>query len=361
MKRLYIVILLVVFYSCNKYGKYGDGKGNLRFEMLKEKCKSKTSLISFLFLRPETTTTCYMVYDDEKFTGSTAEYYSNGQLKFITNFIEGREDVESRKEYFDNGQIVSEIVRTPEIIEYKTYYSNGNIEELRHESLLNSSFNFEKIFHKNGNLKTLHEYNKRQEFFEDGELKSEHIQLENYNFKQIEYFSNRQLKYKEIRDDLFEFKTVYTEDGYLIEFFKNDSIHIKNNPKTLAKIFEGKYKNRLKEGEWVYFFKNGSIKSVGNYSEGTKIGTHIYYHNNGQLLKKINYQNGDINGELKEYFKNGKLKSKANYINGNINGKYLEYHDNGKLKADGYYQYGFKIGLFKFYNKKGDLESAETF
>ncbi|MCT4628454.1 MAG: toxin-antitoxin system YwqK family antitoxin [Winogradskyella sp.] len=360
MKNMFYILLISVFFSCSKYGDDGDGKGNLKYQFLKEECHSSTDVMSFFFLRPEKTTKCYMTYNGEKFTGSAVEYHDNGKLKLYAVYDEGHENTDLRKEYFDNGQLIYENIWSDDTREMKEYYKNGNLAYHKKENFMNPSNNFEISYHENGKEKSVAKDGKYLEYFYNGSLKQERIELID-NFKHVQYFKNNQLKHKEIINDTVHIRESYAEDGSLVEILDMDSKHVKYDSITGLLLLKGRYQNGSKVGEWISYYDNGKLKKIGSYSDGVKTGNHIYYHKNGVLNKRVNYQEGILIGEVKEYYNNGKLKVKMRYSDGFLFGKYLEYHDNGKLKTEGYYQRGSEIGLFKYYNEKGELESAETF
>ena len=70
---------------------------------------------------------------------------------------------------------------------------------------------------------------------------------------------------------------------------------------------DGTYKNNQRDGQWIYWYENGS-----KWSEG--------------------------------FFKNGKN-----------NGKRVTYFENGKVRYEAYYKEGIRVWRWKFFNEKGQL------
>jgi len=108
MKKLYILFVILSCISCSRYGKDGDGNGNLKHEVLIEECETKPDVVSWLFLHPQDKTTCYLVYKKKKFTGTSVGYHENGTIAFIAKYKEGEEVVEDRKEYDKHGVLITE-------------------------------------------------------------------------------------------------------------------------------------------------------------------------------------------------------------------------------------------------------------
>ena len=56
--------------------------------------------------------------------------------------------------------------------------------------------------------------------------------------------------------------------------------------------FQGKLKNGKKEGPWVWYYKNGQLRSKGTHKNGKEEGPWVTYHKNGQLESKGTYKDG---------------------------------------------------------------------
>ncbi len=106
MKNIIIIILIFICVSCSRYGKNGDGNGNLKHQFLTEECETKPDVVSWLFLHPQEKTICYQYYKNKKFTGTTVGYHENGNIAFIANYVNGEEVVEKRKKYDKNGTLI---------------------------------------------------------------------------------------------------------------------------------------------------------------------------------------------------------------------------------------------------------------
>ena len=73
----------------------------------------------------------------------------------------------------------------------------------------------------------------------------------------------------------------------------------------------GKYTNT---GKWLYYYDNGKLKNIGEYSSDLRSGKWKSYHNNGHLAEKGKYNNiGECIGKWKFYDLNGKLIESYSY------------------------------------------------
>ena len=144
-------------------------------------------------------------------------------------------------------------------------------------------------------------------------------------------------------------------------------------------IFEGKYKNKKRNGKGREYFINGKLKSEGNYLKGKKNGVFKEYYLNGEIKFEGEYLNGnkikgkeydenknliteiDNNGKIKKYFHykdynvyECHLIFEGEFINNNkIKGK--EFHINGNIKFDGEFLNGLRWNG-KIYNDKSEFE-----
>lgn len=140
-----------------------------------------------------------------------------------------------------------------------------------------------------------------------------------------------------------------------------------------------------KEGEWKFYYFNGTLKSTEHYIAGKLQGVNEYYFENGNLsshevtvngalegaittyyyggAKKMDatYKAGKKDGLEKAYFASGNLKSAYNYVAGVLTGPGKEYYKTGVLKEAGTYVNGKTDGSYKTYNESGDVASEMFF
>ena len=105
------------------------------------------------------------------------------------------------------------------------------------------------------------------------------------------------------------------------------NVKIAENPKLSiiqTNYWSGQLKNKTYTkidtlGNWIYngvsksYYKNGQIKSEGNFKDNKQDGQWRWYYDNGQLKSKVYYKDGKEDGLSDFYYKNGQLKQKGNY------------------------------------------------
>lgn len=131
-------------------------------------------------------------------------------------------------------------------------------------------------------------------------------------------------------------------------------------------------KNGERQGTWTWYYQDGQIKEVGNYSNGLLQGENLAYYENGMPKYIANFLNDEMNGEYLSFNEKGAMIQKKNFKDGELNGPYkayfavgeelLEFHvpyREGKIedKAIEYYASGevYKEGLYS----SGELHGPE--
>jgi antitoxin component YwqK of YwqJK toxin-antitoxin module len=164
----------------------------------------------------------------------------------------------------------------------------------------------------------------------------------------------------------------------------------------------------MKQGEWLDFYPDGSIKSERNYRDDLLHGYYKEYDDRGRLLVTLLYDNGKMTGteidnsaeiEIKnryddsgkliysgpfkeevpvgihrEYNADGTIKNARIYndngvlvsegivdSDGNRNGPWKDFSADGVLVAEGSYYDNRRSGEWKFYNADGKLEQAGSY
>ena len=116
---------------------------------------------------------------------------------------------------------------------------------------------------------------------------------------------------------------------------------------------EGLYIDKKKEGLWLYYGTNEKIISEENYKNGIKEGAWKYFYENGKINKIENYKSGILDGDCLEYYEDSILKMKCVFQKGKMNGKYQYFYISGKILYTGYYKNDLKDGEWMFFNENG--------
>lgn len=93
------------------------------------------------------------------------------------------------------------------------------------------------------------------------------------------------------------------------------------------------FQNGKATGTWLFFYKNGNIKSIESWKEGKLDGKYILYLEDGTKSMQTFYKQGKDNGNYRLYYPNGSLRVVGQYENGKPKGTWYYYNENGKLKG----------------------------
>lgn len=101
----------------------------------------------------------------------------------------------------------------------------------------------------------------------------------------------------------------------------------------------------IPNGHWIKRNRNGSLNSIGEYYCNKKMGSWIYFYDNGYIKKIENYSlpYSIIEGDDTE-FRNANTPL--------LSGLYAEYYESGKIRVEGHY---------KIYEKFSNIDSVFTF
>lgn len=61
--------------------------------------------------------------------------------------------------------------------------------------------------------------------------------------------------------------------------------------------YVGHYKNGKEDGDWIYYWENGNLKSKEFYIRGMEHGVMYDYNEKGEPIKKYEYKKGDLISE----------------------------------------------------------------
>ena len=71
------------------------------------------------------------------------------------------------------------------------------------------------------------------------------------------------------------------KEGESTSYYKNGNMKSK-----------GQYENGVKDEEWIWYYENGNVKSKGSYDEGELEDTELTTYTEDGTIKVINDQNG---------------------------------------------------------------------
>ena len=79
---------------------------------------------------------------------------------------------------------------------------------------------------------------------------------------------------------------------------------------------EGNYVNGEKEGEWVGYYENGTLRAKGNWVDGKQEGKSVMYYTNGEVWAEGNYVDGKKEAESVMYRSTGEPYDVDTYKDG---------------------------------------------
>ncbi|TSJ41621.1 energy transducer TonB [Fluviicola chungangensis] len=138
-----------------------------------------------------------------------------------------------------------------------------------------------------------------------------------------------------------------TDDLYCVRdyYLKSDSVQMTGAFKDESQ--------KIKEGEFSYYYENGVMSSKEYYKNGKLNGKRTKYDASGRLYSSGDFTDGIFHGDFIIYYENGGIKKKETYEHGNLTGK--EYYlEDGKIttylpdETPAYYPDGGNEGIKKY-------------
>ncbi|MCS6981743.1 MAG: hypothetical protein NZM65_06035 [Flavobacteriales bacterium] len=117
----------------------------------------------------------------------------------------------------------------------------------------------------------------------------------------------------------------------------------------------GLYRNKKREGLWVFLDEKGDTIARENYINGLREGpAFTYYGSSKSLLEELVYKKDLKNGPYRKYYENKQVEIVGTYRNDTLTGKYIVYSPDGKKQIEGYYdEKGLKTGKWFIYDERG--------
>jgi uncharacterized protein len=117
----------------------------------------------------------------------------------------------------------------------------------------------------------------------------------------------------------------------------------------------GKAEGQKTVGEWKFYLENGSYGGKGYFNDkGERQDTWTWYYQNGQIKEVGNYSQGLLQGENLGYYENGRPKYVANFLNDKLDGEYLYFNERGAMMQKKNFKAGELEGLFQSFFAVGE-------
>jgi antitoxin component YwqK of YwqJK toxin-antitoxin module len=112
-----------------------------------------------------------------------------------------------------------------------------------------------------------------------------------------------------------------------------------------TKVMEETYPNGSPKRECVYKGKDTSHELIRETT----------WYPNKKIQMSGEFKEKKRDGKWIYYYKNGNVWSEGFFKDGKSDGKRTTHYENGKIFYEGYYQEDRRVGVWKFYDEKGTL------
>lgn len=166
-----------------------------------------------------------------------------------------------------------------------------------------------------------------------------------------------------------DLKTIYSEPGLFSGYVSFDtsgavvdSVFLKNGTGNFVlkgasgnDQFSGEYLGGMANGEFKWFYPDGSPEVEGQYEHDKRTGTWTYYHPNGEISSKGEYVEGNKHGTWLDHNYFGELISEKEYFHGKAHGIFTYYYPSGEKRTVTDYEFDIRNGSMSFYAPDGAL------
>jgi len=305
--------------------------------------------------------------------------YIGGRLEF---------DQQNKHEYYDNGQLESEIgySENKKHGRYSMWYENGQIKAKGTNSydapygyyvewLEDGKMREEGTWTEDGENLIQNRWNKNgNQIITNGQGSIIGKNKEGLVVWQKEYIGGRLEFDQKNEHEYYDNGQVKSETGY----FEGKKHGLYKNWFENGQLKkQGKYQNDNSYGRFAEWFENGQLKEQGEYRDGQYFMTNRWSSNGGQLVKDGNgswvgrntaglevwkklYADGLLSKEWNyeyEYYGNGELMSSKRYNNGVNDGQFATWYEGGQKRSEGHWEDGKKVGKWFSWHSNGQVES----
>ena len=122
---------------------------------------------------------------------------------------------------------------------------------------------------------------------------------------------------------------------------------------------QGNYINTQRDSVWLYYSNfTGTLSQRVEFTAGKQSGKAQSFYPDGSVAEETIWKDGLKEGPWIQYFRNGQIKSNAIYISDKMEGAFIAFYPDGKPEIEGAYRNGLPDGEWKRYDEKGKLTST---
>lgn len=139
--------------------------------------------------------------------------------------------------------------------------------------------------------------------------------------------------------------------AHTVSYFKNG-----------RKLAAGVYIDEKKDSIWQFFNEyDGSLVLTEGYRKGIREGLSKVWYPSGVMSELFYYKNGIKSGLWEQYYLDGKLKLRGAFLNGEKNGAFKIFYNSGGVMISGAYHNGHQDGEWNYFTEKGVPSKTEIF
>ena len=105
-------------------------------------------------------------------------------------------------------------------------------------------------------------------------------------------------------------------------------------------------KEPVYEGKVIWYYENGNISQIANYSKNVLNGNREIFYENGKIQNKRTYTKGKLDGSWTSFYKDGQIAETGNYEENLKEGIWETFYTNGKSKEKGKYIFDKKVDIW---------------
>ena len=126
-------------------------------------------------------------------------------------------------------------------------------------------------------------------------------------------------------------------------------------------IYEGRYVEGIKHGQWAYFYETNKIESYENFEDGILSGKVVTYDPKGNVKTQVTYKSGLLDGEAVFFHSPSVLDTTAIFSYGKLNGPLKMFSTDNVPLIEGAYKNNKRENTWKFFYKTGDIKTTVTY
>ena len=134
---------------------------------------------------------------------------------------------------------------------------------------------------------------------------------------------------------------------------KKNGIWTWNLPQNKGTEMKGSFEDNLQSGQWAYYYSSGELSYLANYKQGFKNGLWSYFYKDSTPYKEGSFLNDLKVGKWKTWYEDGTLLMEGEYLNGKEIGLWQTFWENGRRKNQSFFVNGKLNGDWLSYTPTG--------